>query len=96
MNIHTYSRSSAKFFVDALLATSTASSLFEYDAKSLAYLSLGSFDLFVVLFKLHQVGWQTLVPSHFHMAPEMFSWVQVLALAGSLKDIQKVVLKPLL
>lgn len=34
--------------------------------------------------------------SHFHMAPEMFSWVQVWALAGSLKDIQKVVLKPLL
>ena len=34
--------------------------------------------------------------SHFQVSPEMFDWVQVRALAGPLKDIHRVVPKPLL
>ena len=33
---------------------------------------------------------------HFEFSPEMFVWVQVSALAGPLKDIHRVVPKPLL
>ena len=32
----------------------------------------------------------------FHVSPEMFDWVQVWPLAGPLKDIQRLVQKPLL
>ena len=43
-------------------------------------------------------GWmgEELLHSYFHISPEMFDWVQVRALAGSLKDIQRVVPKTLL
>ena len=34
--------------------------------------------------------------SYFQVSPEMFDWVQVRALAGPLKDIQRLVPKPLL
>ena len=34
--------------------------------------------------------------SHFQVSPEIFDWVQVRALAELLKDIHRVVLKPLL
>ena len=34
--------------------------------------------------------------SYFQVSPEMLDWVQVLALAGPLKDIQRLVPKPLL
>lgn len=33
----------------------------------------------------HQVVWQTLVHSHFHIPPDMFNRIQVWALAGSLR-----------
>jgi len=45
--------------------------------------------------RLHQVGWGASVHSHFQISPEMFNWVQVWALAGPLKDIHRVVPKPL-
>uniref|UniRef100_A0A8C3AS20 AP complex subunit beta n=1 Tax=Cyclopterus lumpus TaxID=8103 RepID=A0A8C3AS20_CYCLU len=44
----------------------------------------------------HQVGWGASVHSHFQISPEMFNRVQVRALAGPLKDIHRVVPKPLL
>ena len=43
-------------------------------------------------FKLCQVGWGTSLHSYFQVSPEMF----VRALGGTLKDIQRIVLKPLL
>ncbi|XP_051533408.1 mitogen-activated protein kinase kinase kinase kinase 6 isoform X1 [Myxocyprinus asiaticus] len=46
--------------------------------------------------RLCQLGWGPLVDSHFQVSPEMFDWVQVQALAGPLKDIHRVVPKPLL
>ena len=46
--------------------------------------------------KLCQVGWGALLHSYFQVLPEMFDWVQVRALAGPLKDIQRLVLKPFL
>ena len=46
--------------------------------------------------KLCQVGWGALLHSCFHVSPEMFDRVQVRALAGPLKNIQRLVLKPLL
>ncbi len=36
------------------------------------------------------------VDAHFQVSPEMFDWVQSQAVAGSLKDIHRVVYKPLL
>ena len=52
--------------------------------------------LFAAPLKLHQVGWEALVHSHFQIAPEMFNRIQVWALAGPLMDIHRFVLKPLL
>ena len=46
--------------------------------------------------KLCQVGWGALLHSYFQVSPEMFDRVQVRALAEPLKDIQRLVLKPLL
>ena len=46
--------------------------------------------------KLCQVGWGALLHSYFHVSPEMLDQVQVRALAGPLKDIQRLVPKPLL
>jgi hypothetical protein len=46
--------------------------------------------------KLSQVGWGALLHSYFQVSPEMLDGVQVRALAGQLKDIQRLVLKPLL
>ena len=46
--------------------------------------------------KLCQVGWGALLHSYFQISPEMFDRVQVWALAGPLKDIQRLVPKPLL
>ena len=43
-------------------------------------------------FKLCQVGWGTMVDSHF----QVFSWVQVRALAVQLKEINRIVSKQLL
>ncbi|CDQ59955.1 unnamed protein product [Oncorhynchus mykiss] len=45
---------------------------------------------------LCQVGWRASRHSYFHVSPEMFIWVQVGVLAAPLKDIQKLVPKPLL
>ena len=46
--------------------------------------------------KLCQVGWGALLHSYFQVALEIFDWVQVWALAGPLKTIQRLVPKPLL
>ena len=46
--------------------------------------------------KLCQVGWGVLLHCYFQVSPEMFDQVQVRALAGPLKDIQRLVPKPLL
>jgi hypothetical protein len=46
--------------------------------------------------KLCQVGWGALLHNCFQVFPEMFDRVQVWALAGPLKDIQRLVLNPLL
>ena len=69
-------------------------SLLGYDATSLAHLYLGSSShLFSAdPFKLRQVGWGASLHSYFQVSPEMFDR----ALAGPLKDIQRLVPKPLL
>ena len=47
--------------------------------------------------RLCQAGWGlSFQPFHIHVSPEMFDWVQVRALSGPLKDIHRVVPKPLL
>ena len=46
--------------------------------------------------KQKQVGWGALLHSYFLVFPEMLDQVQVRALAGPLKDIQRLVPKPLL
>ena len=46
--------------------------------------------------KLCQVEWGALLHSYFQVSPEMFNLVQVQALAGPVKDIQRLVPKPLL
>ena len=46
--------------------------------------------------KLFQVGWGVLLYSYFQVSPEMINLVQVWALAGPLKDIQRLVPKPLM
>uniref|UniRef100_A0A4W5JLU2 Uncharacterized protein n=1 Tax=Hucho hucho TaxID=62062 RepID=A0A4W5JLU2_9TELE len=46
--------------------------------------------------KLCQVGWGVSLHSYFQVSPEMFDRVQVRALAGPLKDIQRLFPKPLL
>ena len=45
---------------------------------------------------LCQVGWRVSLHSYFQVSPEMLDRVQVQALAGPLKDIQRLVAKPLL
>ena len=44
---------------------------------------------------LCQVGWGALLHRYFQVSPVMFDQVQVRALAGPLKDIQRIVLKSL-
>ena len=46
--------------------------------------------------KLCQVGWGASLHSYFQVCPEMFDQVQVRALAGPLKDIQRLAPKPLM
>ena len=78
------------------MAAITASSLLGYDATSLAHLYLGNFSRssLQIPLKLCQVGWGASLHSYFQVSPEMFNLVQVQALAGPLKDIQRP--KPLL
>ena len=78
-------------FVEAPLSAITASSLLGYDATSLAHLIFSADPL-----KLCQVGWGVSLHSYFQVSPEMFDRVQVRALAGPLKDIQRLVPKLLL
>ena len=46
--------------------------------------------------KLCQIEWGASLHSYFQISPETLDWVQVQALAGPLKDIQRLVPKPLL
>jgi hypothetical protein len=48
------------------------------------------------ILKICLVGWGASLHSYFQVSPEMFDWVQVRALAGPLKNIQRLVPKPLL
>ena len=48
------------------------------------------------LLNVCQVGWGASLHSFFKVSPEVFDRVQVRAQAGPLKDIQRLVLKPLL
>lgn len=68
----------AQDFVDAPFGAITASSLLQYEATSLAHLSSWFHPfLFAAPLKLLQVGWETLVHSHFQISPEMFNWILV-------------------
>lgn len=51
----------AQYFVDAPLAAFTASSLFNYDATSLAHLPTYLAHSSAAPLKLHQVGWEASV-----------------------------------
>ena len=75
----------------------TASSLLGCDATSLARLYFGEFLPFFSAcpLKLCQVGWGESLHSYFQVSPGMFDQVQVRALAGPLKDIQRLVPKTL-
>jgi hypothetical protein len=75
----------------------TASGLQGYDTTSLTPV----FGKFLPFFsadplKLCQVGWGVSLHSYFHICPEMFYCVRVLALVEPLKYFQRFVLKPLL
>ncbi len=76
--------------------TSYSSNLFGYDATSfdhhLAIICHSSPHLFT---SQALSGWMG-ADAHFQVSPEMFDWVQSQAVAGSLKDIHRVVYKPLL
>ena len=86
-----------QYFVEAPLTVITASSLLGYDATSLAHLYLGSFShSSLQILSSCQVGWGVLQHYCFQVSPEMFDRVQVQALAGPLKDIQRLVPKPFL
>ena len=80
-----------QYFVEAPLAVITAMSLLGTHVFG-EFLPFFSADLL----KLCQVGWEASLHSYFQVSPEMFNRVQVRALAGLLKDIQKLVPKPLL
>ena len=73
----------------------TASALFGYDATTLVF---GEFPPFFYAdpLKLFQIGWGASLHSYFQVSPEMFDRVQVRALAGPLKDIQRLASKLLL
>ena len=78
------------------MAAITALSLLGHDVTSYN-LYLGSFShSSLQILKLCQVGWGASLHSYFQVSPEMFNRVQVRALAGPLKDIQRLVLNPLL
>ena len=86
-----------QYFVEAPLATITGLRLLGYDATSLAHLDLGSFShSSLQILKLCQVGPGALLHIYFQVYPDMLDWVQVQALAGPLKDIKRLVPKPLL
>ena len=72
-------------------------SLLGYDAKSLAHVFVEFLPLISAdPLKLCLAGWGTLLHSYFQVSPEMYVPVQVWALAGPLKDIQRLVPKLLL
>ena len=77
------------------MAAIIASSPLGYDATSLAHLYLGSFShssLQILSSSVRLDGERR----YFQASPEMFNRVQVRALAGKLKGIQRLVPKPLL
>jgi hypothetical protein len=80
-----------QYFVEAPLAVITAMSLLGTHVFG-EFLPFFSADLL----KLCQVGWGESLHSYFQVSPEMFDRVQVRALAGPLKDIQRLVPKPFL
>ena len=85
------------YFVEEPLAAITASNILGYDTTSLAHLYLGSFShSSLQILSSCQVGGGASLHNYFQVSPEMFDRVQVRAPAGPLKDIQRLVPKPLL
>ena len=85
-----------QYFFEAPLAVITTLSLLGYDATSLAHLYLGSFShssIQTLSSSVRLIG--SIAAQLFQVSPEMLDRVQVCALAGPLKDIQRLVLKPL-
>ena len=80
------------------MAAITASSLLGYNVTNLAYLYLGSFSHSSpqILSNSVRLDGGRRCTAIFQVSPEMFDWVQVRALAEPLKDIQRLVPKPLL
>ena len=76
----------------------TTSSLLGYNARSLAHLYLGSVShsTLQILSSSVRLDGERSLHSYFQVSPEMLDLVQVRALAGPLKDIQRLVLKPFL
>jgi hypothetical protein len=87
-----------QYFVKAPLAAITASSLLGYDAISLAHLYLGSFSHYSlqILSSSVRLDGERRFTAIFRSLQRCLDWVQFRVLAGPLKDIQKLVLKPLL
>ncbi len=50
----------------------------------------------ICLFTSQALSGRVGADAHFQVSPEIFDWVQAQALAGPLKDIHRVVYKPLL
>ncbi len=95
--MHKYSQPLAQYFVEAPLAPITDSNLLGYNATSFAHHHLAvichsSPHLFT---SQALSGWMG-ADEHFQVSLEISDWVQAQALAGPLKDIHRVVHKPLL
>ena len=86
-----------QYFVEAPLASITASSLLGYDATLLAHLYLGSFPHSSLQILSSSISLEGSVTAQlFSGLSRVIDVVQVWALAGPLKDIQRLVPKPLL
>ena len=85
------------YIVEATLAAITVLSLTGYNAKSLAHLYLGSFShsSLQILSSYVRLDWERCRIAIF-WSLQMFDRVQVRALTGPLKDIQRLEPKPLL
>ena len=78
------------------MAAITALNILGYDVTSLAHLYLGSFSHSLhILSSSVRLDWERCCTAVFQVSPEMLDRVQVRALAGPLKDFQRLVPKPL-
>ena len=109
INLHTIPHNDLNYIYTSIqtlysvLCWSTFGSDYSLESFGVWRFKLGTsvFGEFLPLFsadslRLCQVGWRASVQSYFQVSPEMFIRVQVRALSGSLKDIQRLVPKTLL